>query len=520
MRAKIYIGMAILFLLGMEVSVRAQNMGHSDNGWGTDPDSLATVTVSGTVLIDSSQAMPLYFLDVDGNGRADYLLHFGPVWYNPSEEPAVVRPRNGASVEITGGEHETLSGELPILIVYTLDGRQWRSPFESSWNHWQGQGGHNSWQERPCGSHFFGTVWDSVQTVHVSGIALIDSTFRHEQIYLDVTGDGRPNYFLNFGPPWFRSNSGAARPMAGDSLTIVGGLFPDSTLARILVYEVNGETWLDSSLAASRFGGHWMRRDMDRPQRIFAPFDTASWMQLNPGWGGSGQWHHGGMMMPDSVYGQLMQVYPQNLPNTAGHNAFAGFELVFQTTGNPGNTWQGNGCGGHMAFNSNFQMQLHYTDEQLRDSHLSEENIRLRYWDDEQNLWVATQTAVVDTQANTVSFSTSEIGGFIILTAESFSTGIEGNSTIVAGDFALRQNYPNPFNPETSIEFSLKNAAHAKITIYDVLGRVLATPFDGMAQAGMHRVQFRATALPSGSYFYRLEINNQTVQVRTMLLLK
>jgi hypothetical protein len=70
----------------------------------------------------------------------------------------------------------------------------------------------------------------------------------------------------------------------------------------------------------------------------------------------------------------------------------------------------------------------------------------------------------------------------------------------------LEQNYPNPFNPETSIGFSVERTGRAAVTVYDLLGKKVATLFDGFAEAGLHyTVQFNPSSFPSGVYFYQLQ---------------
>ena len=71
-------------------------------------------------------------------------------------------------------------------------------------------------------------------------------------------------------------------------------------------------------------------------------------------------------------------------------------------------------------------------------------------------------------------------------------------------EFALTGNYPNPFNPQTSITFSMPEAATVRLTVYDLLGRQVALLVDGNLSAGKHEVRFDATNLPSGQYLYRL----------------
>ena len=98
------------------------------------------------------------------------------------------------------------------------------------------------------------------------------------------------------------------------------------------------------------------------------------------------------------------------------------------------------------------------------------------------------------------------------------STTSTEKNTLPEG-YTLAQNYPNPFNPVTNIQYELGAASKVRLTVYDVLGRQVATLVDGMQGAGQYRVNFNGADLASGLYLYRLETPVGT-QVRTMMLLK
>lgn len=85
--------------------------------------------------------------------------------------------------------------------------------------------------------------------------------------------------------------------------------------------------------------------------------------------------------------------------------------------------------------------------------------------------------------------------------------------------FELAQNYPNPFNPITRIKYSVPKQSFVSIKIYDVLGREVKTLVNEMRTAGNYEVDFNASYLASGVYFYRMESGDFT-DVKKFVLLK
>jgi len=99
------------------------------------------------------------------------------------------------------------------------------------------------------------------------------------------------------------------------------------------------------------------------------------------------------------------------------------------------------------------------------------------------------------------------------------STSMKDDGRGTMDEFALSQNYPNPFNPSTQIRFTLQSSHVTRLTVYDVLGREVATLVDGPMAAGSHTVNFDASNLTSGVYVYKLEAGGE-VRTRRMTLLK
>jgi hypothetical protein len=92
-------------------------------------------------------------------------------------------------------------------------------------------------------------------------------------------------------------------------------------------------------------------------------------------------------------------------------------------------------------------------------------------------------------------------------------------TTNVIHNFALSTNYPNPFNPSTTINYQLPKQSHVTMKIFDVLGRELVTLVNGVEESGYKSVNFDASELPSGVYFYRVQAGS-FVQTNKMVLMK
>jgi hypothetical protein len=85
--------------------------------------------------------------------------------------------------------------------------------------------------------------------------------------------------------------------------------------------------------------------------------------------------------------------------------------------------------------------------------------------------------------------------------------------------YGLEQNYPNPFNPSTNIKFSILESGLVRLSVYNLIGEEVTVLVNEQVEAGFYEVNFDASALPSGAYFYKLQAGN-TVQVKKMLLMK
>jgi hypothetical protein len=98
-------------------------------------------------------------------------------------------------------------------------------------------------------------------------------------------------------------------------------------------------------------------------------------------------------------------------------------------------------------------------------------------------------------------------------------TGITGAENEIPSDYSLSQNYPNPFNPSTKISFSIPKASFVKMAVYDITGREVETLVNEQLNAGTFEVDFNASKLTSGVYFYRISAED-FVETRKMILTK
>jgi hypothetical protein len=85
--------------------------------------------------------------------------------------------------------------------------------------------------------------------------------------------------------------------------------------------------------------------------------------------------------------------------------------------------------------------------------------------------------------------------------------------------FSLSQNYPNPFNPSTNIQYSIIEADHVTLKVFNILGQEVATLVDEVVSPGTYQKTFDASRLPSGIYLYRIQTGTKT-EVKKMILMK
>jgi hypothetical protein len=138
-------------------------------------------------------------------------------------------------------------------------------------------------------------------------------------------------------------------------------------------------------------------------------------------------------------------------------------------------------------------------------------------------IWIAEDLWIVQGLIPQIEIDLSFIGQDTIyipalLTKLDKVTAVEKELPI-ANDFTLEQNYPNPFNPSTTIRFSVTAPSFTTLKIYNSLGEEVEVLLNKELTTGAYEVEWNASGLPSGVYFYTL-MTDGILETKKMILIK
>jgi mannose/cellobiose epimerase-like protein (N-acyl-D-glucosamine 2-epimerase family) len=116
-------------------------------------------------------------------------------------------------------------------------------------------------------------------------------------------------------------------------------------------------------------------------------------------------------------------------------------------------------------------------------------------------------------------------GGHFEVTYEPVITNVASGYNASPDDYELYQNYPNPFNPVTTIRYNIPELSFTTLKVFDLLGREISTLVSEDKSSGNYEVKFDASSLPSGIYFYNLQVYapgraDKFSETKKMILLK
>ncbi|MBU1937310.1 T9SS type A sorting domain-containing protein [bacterium] len=330
--------------------------------------------------------------------------------------------------------------------------------------------GHTTYVELVLRSHGGGgSGSDSLTIVELSGTAIVEEANElhcADWYFLDVDDDGAADYRLGFGPPWYEPENGNTRPDDGDDITVTGGLLGTAEPPLVVVYELNGEFWREPFLGHGGHGGGWHSEhgcDPSDPVGIELTGIAIVHDSIGP---------HG-----DSTCYRIDIDDDQ----TADYNLDFGAPDYDPGNGatRPENGDEINIVGGMIDCpNAPLPWVIVY-------------EINGLFWR-------------VPGDTTGLGMTVSAIGEPIY------------PSTPTA--HMIARNYPNPFNPTTTIDYSIPMAGKVTLVVYDIIGREVTLLVNNHQNAGSYSVNWNATALPSGIYFYRLSVGSQSITNRMLLI--
>lgn len=134
-------------------------------------------------------------------------------------------------------------------------------------------------------------------------------------------------------------------------------------------------------------------------------------------------------------------------------------------------------------------------------------------------VWPGSDTVnTVTWEAHSIIDPIESVGGEVKLYFTITDVEDDDNSGLPTG-FTLYQNYPNPFNPTTTIGYSLPRASRVEMQVMNVLGQTIDRRELGTQPAGDHQIEYDASNLSSGIYFYRV-VTEFSTDTRKMVLTK
>jgi hypothetical protein len=125
------------------------------------------------------------------------------------------------------------------------------------------------------------------------------------------------------------------------------------------------------------------------------------------------------------------------------------------------------------------------------------------------NHWVTIPSSTI------TSLRTNDVWGTI---GETVVTGTGKTKAPIVYKFSLEQNYPNPFNPSTTIKYTVPEAGLVTLKVYNLLGQEVAVLVNEVKAPSENVVNFDASGLSSGLYFYQLNMKNYNATKKMMLV--
>jgi hypothetical protein len=133
--------------------------------------------------------------------------------------------------------------------------------------------------------------------------------------------------------------------------------------------------------------------------------------------------------------------------------------------------------------------------------------------------WITITTALDGTVNDVYGGASTELGDPSLGPALLMNSPSSIEEGVLPAETKLHQNYPNPFNPTTTIKFDLAKESVVKLNVYNYNGQLVRSLVDGQMSAGYHAVNFDASSLSAGVYYYTMQTAGMT-KTQKMVLVK
>lgn len=306
--------------------------------------------------------------------------------------------------------------------------------------------------------------------IDLEGVAIVttdDSTGR-VHYFIDTDADGVADYRLSFGPPDYDpdgAGQGAERPANGDNITVHGGLLAFGEPPMVVVWEINGLFWRDP---ARGHGGRHHGRGCGEPDSVLN-VEYIGWAIVTT---------HG-----DSLHSRTR--YALNVDDDGDAEYILDFGAPDYDPGN-GATRPADGDSIYIVGGE----------------------------------WTCVRAPLPIVIVYEINGMYWRSPGDTLLLNEP-DDALAADEPIVIGsprEFLMATNYPNPFNPSTNIVYSIPANGNVMLRVFDVTGREIETLVNTNQIAGTYTVTWDAANVPSGIYFYRVEVNGLQFTNRMVLL--
>ncbi len=128
-------------------------------------------------------------------------------------------------------------------------------------------------------------------------------------------------------------------------------------------------------------------------------------------------------------------------------------------------------------------------------------------------------TNVASNSDGSTFYVTDSYNGTVRVYKNQTVSGVDVAGNQSPSGFVLQQNYPNPFNPSTTIGYTIPDGSFVTLKIFDILGREIFSLINKYQTKGNYNLDFNASKLQSGIYFYQLKAGKY-IAVKKMLVLK